>query len=650
MSEAASRLSAQAGDAEPGNQSSRLAALRTAGAIALLTVMAILAGGSALRESPTFDEIAHIGAGLSYADKLDTRFNPEHPPLEKLLSGVFMKLGSVRADYASPQWTLGATFPASFLCEWSFGDWVLFHWNDPHKVLFWARLPMLLITLVLGWIIYWMASRLGGPWAGLLCLSIFITTPTFLTFGPLVLTDVPIALFALLTVWSFASLWRGPSQAATWKFALCVAGGMLTKFSVLLLLIASLIAALSTRWAPLPASTDEPTERAEKRIWRRQRWFATWKGIAIGLVLTYLFDLCVSWNQPTGMLARYIPPAALRRILMPVVNSLVGAFLILAPNRPAVFLLGRSYPHGTWLFFPVLFLLKSIPAFLVFLSGALALGIWLRKSTAPRLASTLPARYQLHWRFLWVALSVYAAVCVLSKLDISIRHFTIPIAFSILLVAPLPRLIGSLAIYGPRIPRMATALAAVLAIDLIVVAVSHYPWFMPYHNVLAGNRPGYELFGDSNLDWNQGLFAVEDFARAHGLQRIPLDFYGSSEPEPVIPEASVWDCQVPSAADAGQWVAVSANVILDAQNCGWLLNYHKEAIAGGSMYAFQLPSPVPPAGAAGGPPFSKDRRVLLGEFGEKDLRTLFLDLERKPETIQDATKAMMEQGQKPPKK
>lgn len=152
-----------------------------------------------------------------------------------------------------------------------------------------------------------------------------------------------------------------------------MAGGMLTKFSVLLVLIASLIAALSTRWAPLSASTGEPTERAERKVWRRQRWFATWKGIAIGLALTYSFDLCVSWNQPSGIPAQYIRTAALRRILMPVVNSLIGAFLILAPNRPSVFLVGHSYPQGTWLFFPVLFLVKSMPVFLVLLFGALAL-------------------------------------------------------------------------------------------------------------------------------------------------------------------------------------------------------------------------------------------------------------------------------------
>ena len=37
----------------------------------LLLLMFFLAGGAARRESVTIDEVAHIGAGLSYVQKLD---------------------------------------------------------------------------------------------------------------------------------------------------------------------------------------------------------------------------------------------------------------------------------------------------------------------------------------------------------------------------------------------------------------------------------------------------------------------------------------------------------------------------------------------------------------------------------------------------
>jgi hypothetical protein len=50
----------------------------------LLALMAILAGGAALRESVTIDEVTHIGAGVSYLQKLVLRLNEEHPPLPKV--------------------------------------------------------------------------------------------------------------------------------------------------------------------------------------------------------------------------------------------------------------------------------------------------------------------------------------------------------------------------------------------------------------------------------------------------------------------------------------------------------------------------------------------------------------------------------------
>jgi len=56
--------------------------------VALLALMLVLSGGAALRECVTFDEVAHIGAGLSYWQRLDLRMNAEHPPLAKLVAGL----------------------------------------------------------------------------------------------------------------------------------------------------------------------------------------------------------------------------------------------------------------------------------------------------------------------------------------------------------------------------------------------------------------------------------------------------------------------------------------------------------------------------------------------------------------------------------
>lgn len=148
----------------------------------LLAVMAVLAGGAALRESVTVDEVAHIGAGVSYLQKLDLRMNAEYPPLPKVLAALHLVLPGVRADYSHISWTFSEKFFPEYLRQWVFGEWLLEKWNEPKTVLAWARLPMLLLTLALGWVVHACGRRLGGAWGGLLCLSVYVSTPAFLTF------------------------------------------------------------------------------------------------------------------------------------------------------------------------------------------------------------------------------------------------------------------------------------------------------------------------------------------------------------------------------------------------------------------------------------------------------------------------------------
>src|SRR5215470_12025166 len=101
----------------------------------LLALMAVLAGGAALRESVTIDEVAHVGAGLSYLQKLDLRLNEEHPPLPKAVAAIPLVLRGTRADYSHVSWTASAQFFTAFLGEWVFGEWVLTRWNEPGATL-----------------------------------------------------------------------------------------------------------------------------------------------------------------------------------------------------------------------------------------------------------------------------------------------------------------------------------------------------------------------------------------------------------------------------------------------------------------------------------------------------------------------------------
>src|SRR5437667_11415521 len=74
---------------------------------------------------------------------------------------------------------------------------------------------------------------------------------------------------------------------------------------------------------------------------------------------------------------------------------------------------------------------------------------------------------------------------------------------------------------------------------------------------------------------------------------VLVDEYGFSKPEIYVPKAQFWNCQEPTASDAGQWAVVSAGMIEDGHNCLWLLQYPHQPLAGGSMYEFHLPASNP---------------------------------------------------------
>ncbi|HEX8880997.1 MAG TPA: glycosyltransferase family 39 protein, partial [Candidatus Acidoferrum sp.] len=553
-------------------------------AIVLLAGMAVLAGGAALGESVTVDEVSHIGAGVSYLERLDLRMNPEHPPLAKVLAAIPLVIRGVRADYNHISWSISEKFLPANLGQWVFGEWLLERWNDPKTLLTWARLPMLLLTLALGCALFLLARRLGGPWGGLLCLTLYVSAPTFLAFGPLVHTDVALTLFALLALWTFANLWREPTRGNVLLFGLSLAGALLSKFTAGVLFFAFAVFILSLLFSRVPGT---PESKTEARGWRSARLRATLMGTLAAALMVYLFYLVFSWHQPSTALYRLgAGPLALffRRLLLPPVLYLRGLSVVLLTGRRPTFILGQSYPHGVWFYFPVVFAFKSPLGFLLLLPVSLLIALR-RRSRRSGSVSAIPSQFAMHWRVLWVSLLAFTGACMLSPLDTGIRHFMLPLVLLVLLLAPVPPMLGELRGSGRSGLSVGGAVVAVLAASCLFTAVRAYPYYFPFINSLSLEHPAYELVNDSNVDWNQSLPELERFVEEHRLQRIAVDEYGFSDPTVFVPQAHVWNCQTPSPEDSGQWIALSANMILDGHNCAWLMQYPHQALAGGSMYA-----------------------------------------------------------------
>jgi hypothetical protein len=259
----------------------------------------------------------------------------------------------------------------------------------------------------------------------------------------------------------------------------------------------------------------------------------------------------------------------------------------------------------------------------------------------------IPAYLEMHWRALWISLLVFTGICLLSPLDLSIRHFSVPMVLMIVMLAPLPNMLMELRKRSNAAAMAGSVATFALAASCLFTAIHAYPFFFPYINPLSMGQPAYALVNDSNVDWNQSLPEVQRFEDQHGIKSIRLDEYGFSDLQAAAAaSARAWNCQTPAPDDAGQWVALSANLILESHNCRWLTQYPHEELAGGAMYAVHLPSLIPAAGTAGGPPLPEDFRVFGGMT--VDIRELFTHLEAQPDDLPKAMVWMQKAFARPP--
>lgn len=446
------------------------------------------------------------------------------------------------------------------------------------------------------------------------------------------LTDVAITLFSLLTLWTLVEMWRQPNRAGIVKFALAFAGALLSKFSAGLLLFCFLTFALSLRFKP---TAEVPIDKLERRRWRGRRFWALVKGMVLALGVVYAVYFILTLGQPTdsfSVIPHFPASLVLRRLLMPVWMYLRGLLGFAASSTRPTFILGHSYQHGVWFYFPVLFFLKSQTAFIALLALAAATVI-AAKVRSRGMFTAAPQEFSLHGRAIWIFFVVFTLASILSPITISIRHFSVPLAMLILMLASLPRAIASLAATWPAARFIGWA-AGVLALTLAVVATRIYPNYFPYLSAFGMGRPGYELMNDSNLDWNHALPEVERFAEQRKLKHVLIDEYGFSKPQVYIHGAQFWNCQEPTANDAGQWAVVSAGMLRDGHNCPWLLNYPHQPIAGGSMYAFQLPQTIPAQGTPEGPLPPDQWHNWAGFPWKGDIRLVFLNCLNDPTQMQ----------------
>ena len=146
--------------------------------IAIMTFFITVSVLNAKNDTATFDEIAHIPAGYSYIQKQDTRLNPEHPPLLKDFIGIPLAFLDLNFETDKQFWTGDGLNRIWDDGQWEAGKYLLYGaGNNPDQILFWSRIPIIIISVILGLFLFMWGKKIGGTLAGLFILTLYAFYP-----------------------------------------------------------------------------------------------------------------------------------------------------------------------------------------------------------------------------------------------------------------------------------------------------------------------------------------------------------------------------------------------------------------------------------------------------------------------------------------
>ena len=129
---------------------------------ALLAAMALQMFAVISRKSITVDEIVMIPSAYYHLAAGNFQLVNEHPPLAKIIAGVPALF--VQPNEVKPEQIVGE--PGSFDEKWSYAE--RFWENNPgifESLSFWPRVPAIMLTVLLGLLIFKFARELFGPLA-----------------------------------------------------------------------------------------------------------------------------------------------------------------------------------------------------------------------------------------------------------------------------------------------------------------------------------------------------------------------------------------------------------------------------------------------------------------------------------------------------
>ena len=469
----------------------------------LLLIMALNLFSQLGRKTITNDEVIHIPAGYQYLVNSNFRINPEHPPLAKMWAAV--PLLRIKPKLEPPADPNAPFEPLSISTSVKFWQTNVERFS---QISYWARVPMVLLTLLLGVLIFVYGRQLFGARAAVIAVFLFSTEPTMLAHGTIVHTDIPAALSSVLFMLGLYAYLRSPSFLSALFFGLATGIALATKFS-LVVVVPAFFAVL---------------------VWTLLRKRIKLSSVALQSVLAIVAALLVlnaayrfqgyelaqpekQWiTEHSSDVSPTLTSLATTRIGVVPAYYQFGLYAVAWHNAVGhpTSLLGEYNIRGWWYYFPVVFALKTSLPFLLLSIAGLCWCVWM---TA--------VRRRLVYLGVLAPVIVYLAISTTSHINIGVRHLAPAFPFLFLAAGTLiDRLLQS----DKR--RIGTVLGIVFGVWIVLVAVRTYPDYLPYASSLVMGRENWQVMSDSNVEWGSDVGALAQYLKEHGETRVQAALAG----------------------------------------------------------------------------------------------------------------------------
>jgi hypothetical protein len=491
------------------------------------------------RRSMMVDDTIHIPSGYSYLKTHDFRLNEEHPPFIKLLSAFGLTHVQPELPLESVGWSK-AEEPGDpddgtdTFC----GDF--FHRNADkfEQIIYWARLPVIIVPVLLAIAVWLFARSLFGDVTAILSVFFLLSEPNVIANSTFVQDDIAAALALLLFVIALRGYFKKPAFVRAILFGLAIAFGLLVKHSLIVFVPIAILLLLG------------------HALWRRfkyQEHLCRYLGFALMILacayiiflagygfdasfidddeavfISEWFNVTGDWSDSFQNMLVHLPIVLPKYYLWGldmVVNDVRN-------GRPA-FLFGDVSGTGWWYYFPAAFALKTTIPFLLLSVVGICWTVW----------QTIKRRW-LDGQYLLVPSLGYLGFSMTSHLDIGVRH--------IMPVFPFFAIMGAAAVSAflniERFKRghLSMILVAFLIASMALIAITTYPNYTTYFNPIAGGSSnGWRLLSDSNVETGQDVKDLAAFLKARGETQVEGLFVGSG----YIEYYGVDNCEIPCGLD-----------------------------------------------------------------------------------------------------